>query len=80
MSKGEQALNFLMSLNQKDESGYASMIKDDIGPELIMVFEKYCKGIAPEADVTIVNTLVHLMITGYLVKNNEAGAAPKIII
>ena len=73
MSKGEQALNCLVGLNQFDETQYASIIKNDVGPEIIGVFEKYCKGIAPQGDVNVLNTLVHLMITGYLIKASEAG-------
>lgn len=83
MSKGEQALNCLMGLNKLEENGYTSIIKNDVGPEILGVFEQYCKGLAPQADANFLNTLVHLMITGYLVKSNEGGAlsatAPKIV-
>lgn len=73
MSKGNQALNCLKDLNKLDETGYTTMIKNDVGPEILGVFEKYCLGIAPDAEKNILNTLVHLMITGYLVKTHEAG-------
>jgi len=76
MSKGDQALGCLTNLGKLDEKGYATMIRDDVGPEILMVFEKYCKSIAPDADVNVLNTLVHLMITGYLVKSHETGASP----
>ena len=73
MSKGNEALNCLMSLNKLDETGYSTIIKNDVGAEIIGVFEKYCNGIAPQAEPNVLNTLVHLMITGYLIRANEAA-------
>ncbi len=80
MSKGEQALHYLMSINELDENGYTTIIKNDVGPEILGVFEQYCKGLAPQADPNLLNTLLHLMVTGYLVKNSESGAAPSKIV
>lgn len=74
MSKGMQALDCLKGLNTLDENGYTTIIKNDVGAEIIGVFEKYCQGIAPDADANVSNTLVHLMITGYLIKASEAGS------
>ena len=73
MAKGNQALDCLMGLNKLDEGGSATIIKNDVGAEVIGVFEKYCQGIAPEAEPNVLNTLVHLMITGYLIRANETG-------
>jgi len=71
MSKGEKALECLSGFGKLDEKGYTELIKNDVGAEIIMVFEKYCQGIAPDAEASVLNTLVHLMITGYLVRTNE---------
>ena len=73
MAKGEQALNCLVDLNKLDEAAYGNVIKNDVGAEIINVFEQYCKGIAPQGDNNVLNTLVHLMITGYLVRVSEGG-------
>lgn len=73
MPKGESALNCLVDLNKLDEAAYGNIIKNDVGAEVIGVFEEYCKGIAPQGDNNVLNTLVHLMITGYLVRANETG-------
>ncbi len=75
--KGDQALGCLTELSKLDEAGYGNIIKEDVGPEILMVFEKYCRGIAPDADPNVLNTLVHLMITGYIIKSNEAKALGK---
>lgn len=74
MSKGKQAIDCIMDLNKLDETGYSGIIKQDVGPEILGVFEQYCKGIAPQADTNVLNTLVHLMITGYLVKASEGAS------
>jgi hypothetical protein len=72
-TKGDEALNCLLSLNKLDETQYSDIIKNDVGAEIIGVFEKYCRGIAPQGDANVLNTLVHLMITGYLIKASEIG-------
>ncbi|MFO1520036.1 MAG: hypothetical protein U1F57_10295 [bacterium] len=71
MEKAEKALQLLMSLNEIEEADYATLLQQKIGVELLTIFERYCHELAPEDQDNLVNTLVHLMITGYLIRANE---------
>jgi len=70
--KAEQALKLLIDLNEVEIEAYQKILKDRLGPELLAVFESYCRELVPEdQSQEVLGTLVHLMITGYLVSANE---------
>ena len=72
MEKAQKALEMLASMNQIDQENYSKILKDKIGMELLSIFERYCRELVPdENEEAILNTLVHLMITGYLIRSNE---------
>ena len=72
MEKAQKALEMLMSMNQIDQENYSKILRDKIGMKLLSIFEKYCRELVPDDnDEAILNTLVHLMITGYLIRSNE---------
>jgi len=72
MTKAEKGLAMLMTLNEMEEGQYAKFLQEKIGVELLSVFERYCRELVPEdQDNQLISTLVHLMITGYLIRANE---------
>jgi len=72
-TKAENALQLLIDLNEMDAPQYQNILKDRLGGELLAVFESYCRELIPEDErPEVLGTLVHLMITGYLVSANEA--------
>lgn len=74
-NKAETALQLLIDLNEMDAGQYQNILKDRLGPELLAVFESYCRELIPEDErPEVLGTLVHLMITGYLVSANESEA------
>lgn len=77
MDKSEKALEMLMAMNQIDQENYSKVLRDKVGMELLSIFERYCHELAPDNDESILNTLVHLMITGYLIRSNEEEAVLK---
>lgn len=71
-TKGEQALKLLMQLNELDVEGYQAMIQERIDPEVLAIFESYCRQLVPpDESEEVLGTLIHLLITGYLVSANE---------
>ncbi|MFO1463609.1 MAG: hypothetical protein U1F66_07500 [bacterium] len=71
--RAEKAFQLLTELNEIDVGQYQQILKDRLGPEILAVFESYCREIMPEEENDeVLGTLVHLMITGYLVSANEA--------
>ena len=74
MNKAETGLAMLMALNEMNEAQYAQLLQQKIGVELLTIFERYCRELVPEnEDDQLVSTLVHLLITGYLIRDNEEG-------
>ena len=72
VTKAEKGLAMLMALNEMDEVQYAQLLQQKIGVELLTIFERYCRELVPESeDDQLVSTLVHLLITGYLIRDNE---------
>lgn len=81
--KGEQAIQFLIGLNQINMDEYQKVLQQRIGPEVLAIFERYCLELFPEeTDTEVLSALTHLMITGYLVSANEQGSVlgPKIML
>ncbi len=71
-TKAEKALQLLIELNEMDAPTYQNVLKDKLGAELLAVFESYCRELVPEDEQPeVLGTLVHLMITGFLVSANE---------
>jgi len=71
-SKAEKAFQLLTQLNEIDVGQYQQILKDRLGAEILAVFESYCREIMPEDDnEEVLGTLVHLMITGFLVSSND---------
>ena len=72
MNKADQATEMLLAMNEIDEKNYSQILHERVGVELLSLFERYCRELVPEdEDNNILNTLVHLMITGYLIHSNE---------
>ncbi len=70
--KGEQALKLLIELNELNVQEYQKILNERVGPEVLAVFEGYCRELVPEDQgEEVLGTLLHLMITGYLVSANE---------
>ena len=70
--RAEKAFQLLTELNEIDVTKYQEILKDRLGPEILAVFESYCREIMPEEENDeVLGTLVHLMITGFLVSANE---------
>lgn len=70
--RAEKAFQLLTELNEIDVNKYQEILKDRLGPEILAVFESYCREIMPEEENDeVLGTLVHLMITGFLVSANE---------
>ena len=81
--RAEKAFQLLTELNEVDVGQYQQILKDRLGPEVLAVFESDCREIMPEEENDeVLGTLVHLMITGFLVSANEGEAVfgPKIEI
>lgn len=79
--RAEKAFQLLTELNEIDVGQYQQILKDRLGPEVLAVFESYCREIMPEEENDeVLGTLVHLMITGFLVSANETSSVfgPKI--
>jgi len=79
--RAEKAFQLLTELNEIDVGQYQQILKDRLGPEVLAVFESYCREIMPEEENDeVLGTLVHLMITGFLVSTNETSSVfgPKI--
>ncbi len=76
MILGDKAASFLMNINDLSEADYATLIEDKIDTELLAVFQEYCLELVPEEDESTISTLLHLMIMGYLVKDNERNPLP----
>ncbi len=73
--RAEKAFQLLTELNEIDVTKYQEILKDRLGPEILAVFESYCREIMPEEENDeVLGTLVHLMITGFLVSANEDKA------
>jgi len=80
-SKAEKALKLLIDLNEVDVGEYQNILRDRMGPEVLAVFESYCRELVPEDQSDeVLGTLVHLMITGYLVCANEQAEVMKKLI
>lgn len=72
MDKTEKALSILMSLGNVEQTEYTKLLREKIGVELLSIFERYCREMVSEDEEEgVLNTLVHLMITGYLIRANE---------
>ncbi|MBF0492507.1 MAG: hypothetical protein HQM15_06980 [Deltaproteobacteria bacterium] len=77
MILADKAADFLMGINTLNEEDYTALIQSKIDPELLAVFQEYCLELVPEEDESVVSTLLHLMIMGYLVKENEKNPLTK---
>ncbi len=80
-NKISQAVAFLSQLNELDEEEYTQLLQEKIGTELIGLFAEYCDELAldeeeEENDEALADLLVHLMITGYLIRENEENQPP----
>ncbi len=74
-NRAEKALQLLIDLNEADVGTYQNILKERMGPEVLAVFESYCRELVPEdQSQEVLGTLVHLMITGYLISANEQTA------
>ncbi len=69
--KTQKALTILAALSEIEEQDYATLLKEKLGVELLSVFDQYCRELLPSEDETAIDTLIHLMITGYLIHQNE---------
>jgi hypothetical protein len=81
--KSEQAIQLLIGLNEIPLEEYQKVLQDRIGPEVLAIFERYCQELFPEeTDIQVLSTLVHLMITGYLVAADQQNTVlgPKITL
>jgi len=82
-ARADKAFRLLTELNEIDVEKYQEILKERLGGEILAVFESYCREIMPEENNDeVLGTLVHLMITGFLVSSNESDAvfAPNIEI
>ena len=80
-NKAEKALKLLIDLNEVDVGEYQNILRDRLGPEVLAVFESYCRELVPEDQGDeVLGTLVHLMITGYLVCANDQQEVMKKLI
>ncbi|HCU25312.1 MAG TPA: hypothetical protein DF383_09855 [Deltaproteobacteria bacterium] len=73
-ARAEKAFQLLTQLNEIDVEKYQEILKNRLGGEVLAVFESYCREIMPEENnEEVLGTLVHLMITGFLVSSNETN-------
>ncbi|MBL7685984.1 MAG: hypothetical protein JNK65_08130 [Deltaproteobacteria bacterium] len=71
MQKATQALQTLMMINEMKEEDYAQVLEQKVGGEMLAIFEGYCRELTGSDQEDLVNTLVHLMTMGYLIRENE---------
>lgn len=69
--KAQKARDLIIALEDAEQDQFKQLVMGQIGKELLAVFWWYANAIFPDNPEEDIHDLVHLMITGYLIKSNE---------
>ena len=67
----EKARDLIIALEDAEQDQFKQLVMGQIGKQLLAVFGWYAKAVLPDNPEGDIHDLVHLMITGYLIKSNE---------
>jgi hypothetical protein len=69
--KAQKARDLIIALEDAEQDQFKQLVMGQIGKELLAVFGWYANAVLPDNPEEDIHDLVHLMITGYLIKSNE---------
>ncbi len=69
--RAQKALALIIALEDAEQDQFKQLVMGQIGKELLAVFGGYATAVFPDNPEEDIHDLVHLMITGHLIKSNE---------